>query len=121
MAKSTPEQIYTKLYRLAHDKAVEEHIGESARRKMAAWLKRYGKTEQDHPEIFAKAAADDKTQQPPPPPSDPRDDAPHPYDDPKFTPAGLVEEIVAKYVTMSEYVRVIYVLMICLTHVYSDL
>ena len=117
--KSTPEQTYTKLYRLAHDKAAPEHERESAKRKMAAWLKRHGKTEQDHPEIFTKAAADELAQQPPPPPSDPRDDAPHPFDDPEFTPAGLVEEIVAKYLTMEPYVRIIYVLYIIFTHVYQ--
>src|SRR5262249_54284493 len=71
------------------------------------------------PEIFAKAAADDKAQQPPSPPSDPRDDAPPPFDNPAFTPVGLVERIIAKYVTMEPHVRIIYALWTIFTHVYQ--
>ena len=63
--------------------------------------------------------ADDAAAQPPPPPSDPRDAAPNPFDDPQFTPAGLVEGIVAKYVTMKPHVAVIYALWVCFTHVYT--
>jgi hypothetical protein len=120
MPKSTPEQTFTKLYNLANDPAAPEHERESAKRKMDAWLKRHGKTERDYPAIFAKAAKDDEAQQPPPPPSDPRDGAPHPFDNPEFTPAGLVEGIVAKYVTMKPYVSVIATLWTCHTHVYTQ-
>ena len=67
---------------------------------MDEWLKNHGKTRGDIQALLAKAYADDLAQQPPPSPSDPRDDAPHPFDDPQFTPAGLVEGIVAKYLTM---------------------
>ena len=119
MAKSTPEQTFTKMYNVANDEAAPEQLRESAKRKMAAWLKRHGKTQRDYPAIFAKAAEDDKAQQSSPPPSDPRDDAPHPFDDPRFTPAGLVEGFIAKYVTMSEHAHVIYALWICFTHVYQ--
>jgi hypothetical protein len=38
----------------------------------------------------------------------------------KFTPAGLVEGIVAKYVTMKPYVSVISSLWACFTHVYTQ-
>src|SRR5262249_41955336 len=83
-----------------------------------AWLKRHEKTRADIPSILAQAVADDAAAQPPPPPSDPRDGAPHPFDDPQFTPAGLVEGIVAKYVTMDEHVSVISSLWTVFTHVY---
>src|SRR5215510_13172741 len=86
---------------------------------MDAWLKQHQKTRADIPSILAQAVADDAAAQPPPPPSDPRDGAPHPFEDPTFTPAGLVEGIVAKYVTMGEHERVIYTLWIILTHVYE--
>ena len=119
MPKSTPEQTFTKLYNLANDPATPEHMRESAKCKMTEWLKRHGKTERDYPAIFAKAADDDKAQKPPPPPPpDPRDGAPHPFDNPEFTPAGLVEGIVAKYVTMDEHVSVISSLWTVFTHVY---
>jgi hypothetical protein len=55
MPKSTPEQTFTKFYNLASDPAAREPERESAKRKMATWLKRHGKTERDYPAIFAKA------------------------------------------------------------------
>jgi hypothetical protein len=119
MPKSTPEQTFTKLYNLATDPATPEHERECAKRNMAAWLKRHGKTERDYPAIFAKAAVDDDAQRPPPPSTDPRDDAPHPFDDPRFTPAGLVEGIAAKYLTMHPHVAVIFALWIVFTHVHT--
>ena len=50
---------------------------------------------------------------------DPRDAAPNPFDDPQFTPAGLVEGIIARYVAMKPHMSVIYALWICFTHVYT--
>jgi Protein of unknown function (DUF3631) len=120
MPKSTPEQRFAKFFNLANDEAAPQTMRDGAEREMAAWLKRHGKTKRDIQAILVKAAADDKAQQPPPPPSDPRDDAPHPFDDPQFTPAGLVEGIVAKYVTMTPYVSVICSLWTCFTHVYTQ-
>src|SRR5262245_38852838 len=117
--KTTPEQLFAQLYRLFVDTNAPQGERDNAKRKMDAWLKRHGKTERDYPEIFAKAAADDKAQAPPPPPSDPRDGAPHPFDDPAFTPAGLVEGIVKKYVTMEWHASAVYALWICFTHVYT--
>jgi hypothetical protein len=117
--KSTPEQTFRNLYNLANHPATPERERASAKRKMAAWLKRHGKTERDYPEIFAKAADDDKAQQPPPPPFDPRDSESVQFDPKKHNPASLVEEITTAYVTMSEHVRVIYCLWVCFTHVYT--
>jgi Protein of unknown function (DUF3631) len=120
MPKSTPEQLFTKFYYTANDAATPEHVREDAKRRMAAWLKRHGKTERDYPTIFAKAAEDDKAQQPPPPPPpDPRDNTSVRFDPKRHNPASLVESIIRKYVTMSEHVRVIFVLAIILTHVYT--
>src|SRR6266542_6681904 len=87
MPKSTPEQLFAKFYMMAKDKAASEHERDDAERKMAAWLKRHGKTERDYPAIFAKAAADDVTQQPPPPPSDPRDGESVQFDPSMHNPA----------------------------------
>jgi Protein of unknown function (DUF3631) len=89
-------------------------------RTMDAWLKRHGKTRADIQSILAQAVADDAASQPPPPPSDPRDAASNPFDDPAFTPAGLVEGITQQYVTMSEHVSVIASLWACFTHVYTQ-
>jgi uncharacterized protein DUF3631 len=120
MPKSTPEQIFTKFYYTANDAATPEHVREDARRRMAAWLKRHGQTERDYPIIFAKAAKDDEAQRPPPPPPpDPRDDASVRFDPKRHNPASLVENIIRMYVTMSEHVRVIFVLAIIFTHVYT--
>jgi Protein of unknown function (DUF3631) len=117
--KSTPEQTFTKLYNLATDPATPEHVRDVAKRKMAAWLKRHGKTERDYPAIFAKAAKDDEAQQPPPPPPDPRATAPSPYDIKRFNPASLVEDILKQYVTMDEQVSVISSLWVPFTHLYK--
>jgi hypothetical protein len=84
---------------------------------MDAWLKRHAKTRTDIPLIVAEAVADDAASQPPSPQPDPRATE-NPLDDPQFTPAGLVEVILAEYVTMNEHAAVIYSLWICLTHVY---
>jgi hypothetical protein len=81
------------------------------------WLQKYGKTWNDVPELLydesavaaAKAAA-----------SDPRDAAPHPFEDPRFTPAGVVYGLTEKYLAMAPHVRVIYTLYIIATHVYPQ-
>jgi Protein of unknown function (DUF3631) len=119
-AKETSEQLFAKMFNVANDEAAPSHEREAAERKIAAWLKRHGKTKRDIQAILVKAAADDLAANPPPPPSDPRDTAPHPFDDPKFTPAGLVEGILAKYVTMSPHVSVIMSLWTVATHIYPQ-
>jgi len=80
------------------------------------WLQKYGKTWNDVPELLydenavaAKAAA-----------SDPRDAQPHPYENPQFTPAGVVYGLTEKYLAMEPHVRVIYTLYIIATHVYPQ-
>ena len=90
----------------------------AAEGKMDAWLKRHDKTRADIQSILVQAAKDDEAAQPHPPQSDPRDTATNPFDDPVFTPAGLVEGIVAKYVTMPPHTATIFALWICFTHVY---
>jgi hypothetical protein len=119
MAKNTPEQHFRDLFAMANDKAASQNERDKAERAMAAWLKRHDKTARDYPTIFAKAAEDDKAQKPPPPPSDPRDDASVRFDPKRHNPASLVETIISAYVTMPEHVRVIFVLGIVFTHVYT--
>jgi hypothetical protein len=93
----------------------------AAEGKVDAWLKRHGKTRADIPAILLQAAKDDEAQKPnTPPPPDPRDSAPHPFDDPQFTPIGLVDGLIAKYVTMPDYLRLLYAAWICFTHVYPQ-
>ena len=118
--KTTPAQLFARIFALFMDTSAPPGERETAERKLDRWLKQHGKTRADIPSILAQAAVDDAAAQPPPPPSDPRDSAPHPFDDPRFTPAGLVEGIVAKYVTMKPHVAVIYSLWICFTHVYPQ-
>jgi hypothetical protein len=119
MPKSTPEQKFAKIF-ARFTSGSTEHERATGERQMDRWLKDHGKTRGDIQALLAKAYADDLKQQPPSPPSDPRDDAPHPFDDPKFTPAGLVEGIAKKYVTMSEHVSVIYSLWVPFTHIYPE-
>jgi Protein of unknown function (DUF3631) len=115
--KKTPAQHFAQIFALFTAGATEGERA-AAERKMDAWLKRHAKTRADIPSILVQAAADDAAAQPSPPPSDPRDAAPHPYEDPQFTPAGLVEGITSRYVTMQHHVLTIFALWICLTHVY---
>jgi hypothetical protein len=117
MPKGTAEETFAKLFNLANDEAAPSHEREGAERKMVAWLKRHGKTKRDIQAILVEAAKQEAARNPPPPPADPRDGAPHPFDDPAFTPVGLVEGIIKKYVTMKWHVSVIYALWICFTHV----
>jgi Protein of unknown function (DUF3631) len=118
MPKKTPAQHFAQLFALFTAGATEGERA-AAERKMDAWLKRHAKTRADISSILVQAAADDAASQPSPPQSDPRDAAPNPFDDPRFTPAGLVEGITQKYVTMKWYVSVVYSLWICLAHVYT--
>ena len=119
MAKNTPSQHFRDLFNryIAGSTESERAEGEKA---MDRWLKRHGKSRIDAPAEQAQAVADDKASQPPPPPSDPRDAQPHPFEDPKFTPVGLVHGIVGKYLTMEWYVQVIYSLWIVFTHIYTQ-
>src|SRR5512132_916236 len=104
-AKTTPEQKFAKLFAVFMDKNAPAGERANAECQMDAWLSRRGKTRADIQAVLAQAAADDAAAQPPLP--DPRDGAPHPFDNPAFTPAGLVEGIVAKYVTMKPHVAVV--------------
>jgi len=119
MAKNTPSQHFRDLFNryIAGSTESERAEGEKA---MDRWLKRHGKSRIDAPAELAQAVADDKASQPPPPPSDPRDAQPHPFEDPRFTPVGLVHGIVGKYLTMEWYVQVIYSLWIVFTHIYTQ-
>ncbi len=117
--KTTPAQLFARMFMMWMDPATEDELRQTAKSKLEAWLKRHNKTWKDASAILAQAAADDAAAQPQPSPSDPRDAEPNPFDDPQFTPAGLVEGIVAKYVTMKPHVSVIYALWICFTHVYT--
>jgi hypothetical protein len=116
---TTPAQLFARIFALFMDKNAPRAERDNAERQLDAWLRRHGNTRTDIPAILVQAAADDAEAQPPPPSSDPRDHAPHPFNNPEFTPAGLVEGIVAKYVIMKPHVRVIYSLWICFTHVYT--
>ncbi len=118
MPKSTPEQTFAKFFNMANDEAASQQERDEAEGQMARWLKRHGKTKRDIQTILVKAAAADKAAQPPPSPSDPRDAAANPFEDPAFTPAGLVEGIMVKYVTMTSHTAIILALWVCFTHVY---
>jgi hypothetical protein len=120
MPKTTPAQRFSKIFATFIDPATPPNLRANAERAMDRWLKDRWKTRADIKAVLAEAQADDIAAQPPPPPSDPRDDAPHPFDNPKFTPAGLVEGIVAKYVAMKPHVSVISSLWTCFTHVYTQ-
>jgi hypothetical protein len=119
MAKSTLAQRFARIFELFLNGATPGER-DAAERKVNAWLKQHGKTRADIKAILAQAAADDAAQAPPPPPPDPRDAAPHPFDDPAYTPVGLVHGIVGKYLTMEWYVQIIYALWIVFTHVYTQ-
>jgi hypothetical protein len=117
MPKTTFAQHFARIFALFTSGATPGER-EAAERKMDALLKRHGKTRVDISSILVQAVADDATRQPPPPPSDPRDTAPHPFEDSAFTPVGLVHGIVGKYLSMDWHVHVIYALWIVFTHVY---
>jgi hypothetical protein len=117
--KKTPAQHFAQLFALFTAGATEGERA-AAERKMDAWLKRHGKTRADIQSVLVQATKDDEAAQPPPPPSDPRDATANPFDDPVFTPVGLVAGIVAKYVTMSPHTATIFALWVCFTHVYPQ-
>src|SRR6516164_1974212 len=119
MPKKTPAQTFAAIFARITAGSTE-HERATGEKAMDQWLKRRGKTRIDIPKILAQAAADDAGQAPPPPPSDPRDTKPHPFEDPAFTPFGLVHGIFGKYLTMEWYVQVIYSLWIVFTHVYTQ-
>jgi hypothetical protein len=119
MPKKTPAQRFHDIFR-NWTSGANEHVRGEAEKKMDAWLAKNNKTRADISSIVADAVADDLKANPPPPPSDPRDAAPHPFEDPAFTPAGLVEGIIKKYVTMGEHECVIYTLWVIFTHVYRQ-
>jgi hypothetical protein len=118
LPKTTPAQRFARMFALWVDERAPDGERAAAKRKMDQWLKQHGKTNADIPSILAQAAMDDAAAQPPPPPSDPRDSAPNPFEDPQFTPVGLVDGLVAKYVTMPEHTRIIFAAWICFTHIY---
>src|SRR5262249_30996441 len=100
--KLTPAQRFVLIFAVFMDKNAPQNERDTADRKLDQWLRNHGKTRADIPKVLAQAAADDDAAQPPPPA--PRDNAPHPFEDPRFTPASLVEGIVKKYVTMKPHV-----------------
>jgi hypothetical protein len=116
--QTTPAQHFKKIFERWINGSTQGER-ESAEDKVNKWLKRHGKTRSDISAILAQVAADDAAAQPPPPQSDPRDDAVHPFDDPKFTPVGLVKGIFEQYVRMDEHTALIFSLWICFTHVYT--
>jgi hypothetical protein len=120
MAKSTPAQTFARIFAVWVHPGTQPGDRANAGRKMDALLRRAGKTRADIPQILAQSVADDAASRPPPPPSDPRDAQPHPFEDPAFTPFGLVHGIVGKYLTMDWHVQVIYALWIVATHVYRQ-
>src|SRR5262249_10239262 len=67
-----------------------------------------------------QAAADDIASRPPPPPSDPRDTQPHPFEDPSFSPADAVHEMLRCYVIAGRHELVAGTLWALHTHVYTE-
>jgi hypothetical protein len=116
--KTTPAQTFRAIFNMWVHKNTPQKERDTAERKMDAWLKKHGKTRADISTIIVQAAADDDAARSPLPPSDPRDDAPHPFDNPKYTPISLVEGVVAKYVTMRPHLLTVFAAYICFSHVY---
>jgi hypothetical protein len=120
MAKNTPAQHFRDLFNryIAGSTENERAEGEKA---MDRWLRRHGKARIDAPKVLLQAAKDDEAAAPPPPPPpDPRAARPHPYEDPRFTPAGLVHDVTRRYLTMTPHVHVIYTLFVVATHIYRQ-
>ena len=92
MAKNqTPEQKFKKLFDMSNDESTTQGERDNAQRKWQAWLKRHGKKQIDISSILAQAERDEAAANPPPPPPPPPDPI-HPYDDPAYNPATLMEE-----------------------------
>ena len=102
MPKKTPAQTFAAIFaRFTAGSTPEERA--TGERMMDRWLARHGKTRADIPQILAQSVADDAASRPPPPPSDPRDTAPHPFEDPRgsvpnrlrfgLSPEGLALEL----------------------------
>jgi hypothetical protein len=120
VAKKTLAQKFKDLYAM-HTGGATQGERDSAKRKVDAWLKRHEKTERDILSLLNQAFADAAAAAPPPPPPpDPRDAAAHPFDDPAFNPASVVEGLVMRYATMGEHERVVYVLWVIFTHVHKQ-
>jgi hypothetical protein len=117
--KSTAEQTFRSIFNLWVDENTPREERDVAGRKMDAWLRRRGKSRVDISSILAEAERDDAATNPSTPPPNPRASAPHPFDDPKYNPANLVEDVVRKYVAMRPHVRVIFVLSIIFSHFYT--
>jgi uncharacterized protein DUF3631 len=118
MPKLTPAERFHNIFKQWISGATEA-VRAEAEKKADQWLAKNGKTRADISSVIAQAVKDEAARQPPPPPSDPRDSAAVRFDPDRHNPASLVESIISAYVTMAEHVRVIYVLWIVLTHVYT--
>jgi Protein of unknown function (DUF3631) len=116
MPKLTPAQRFNNIFKRWTSGATEAERA-TGEKKVDEWLAKNGKTRADIAALLAEAHADDLKANPPPPPPDPRSDPSVRFDPERHNPASLVEGILKGYVTMSEHVRVIYSLAICLTHV----
>jgi hypothetical protein len=114
--KSKELRTFAALHAALHDPV--ENRRDKARKALAKFLSDRGLTHNDIPAIFARIGQLEAASAPPPPPNDPRDAQPNPFEDPAYTPAGLVRGIVEKYLTMEWHVAVIYSLWLVFTHVY---
>ena len=122
MTKSlTPAQRFKHLFDLSNDESTTPGERASAQRKWQAWLKRNNKKPIEISAILMQAEKDDAAANPPPPPPpSPSADPLHAADDPTHNPATVLEEIARRYVVMQSHVRIIYVLWIIATHVYTQ-
>jgi hypothetical protein len=122
MAKGpTPEQKFKKLFDLSNDEATTQAERDAAQGKWREWLKRHDKKPIDISAILAQAERDDAAAKPSSqPPPDPRAGKPHPFDDPKYDPASLIENLVSRYLAMTNMVRVVYTLWIVATHIHAE-
>jgi hypothetical protein len=118
MPELTPAQRFHNIFKRWTSGATEAERA-TGEKMMDRWLAKNGKTRADIASLLAEAHADDLKANPPPPPPDPRNDASVRFDPERHNSASLVEGLLKAYVTMSEHVRVLYSLAICLTHVYT--
>jgi Protein of unknown function (DUF3631) len=120
MAKTTPEQRFSKIFATFIDSATPPNLRANAERAMDRWLKDHGKTRADIKAILAKAQADDIAAQPPSPPSDPRDaaDPPRPLGG-NAVLLNLIRALLREYVVMSEHDYVAATLWAAHAHVYD--